>query len=121
MTRLIETLGFTTTNQAGGADRPARHAGHRGQRLGQPDGDPVGTVAHGDVGSLAQRPIRVEGNPAVYEFTYGGLPGTTLPSPPNASGVTYALDPLDTPDWSYTVRPQRGHLVERGSASSRSP
>lgn len=115
-TYLIEKLGFTTTNQVGVLI----------VRLYMPVTEVSGwdnpTEASMNVGAetwgLLELPIKVKGNPAVYEFTYAALPGTTLPSPPNATGMTFELDPLTPPDWHYTVRPQRGRLVDRGAAQT---
>jgi hypothetical protein len=112
-TYLIEKLGFTTTNQAGvlivGLYLPVTEV--NGWNNPTEARKTVGTETWG----LAQRPIRVEGNPALYEFTYAALPGTTLPSQPNASGVTFDIADATPPDWHYTVRPERGRLVDRGT------
>jgi hypothetical protein len=117
LTRAIQRIGFTTTDQVGllivrllmpvtevnGWDNPTETR------------KTVGTESFtSPAGNTVQRPIRVEGNPALYEFTYAAVPGQPPPSPPNASGMTFAL--ATQPDWHYSVRPERGHLVDRGSA-----
>ena len=116
LTRAIERIGFTTTDQSGwfiwGLDMPITEV----SGWDNPTENPkvVGTESRtSPAGNALQRPIRVEGNPALYEFTYGAVPGTA-PPPANASGITYAIPPTSKPDWSYTVRPERGLLVDRG-------
>jgi hypothetical protein len=118
LTRAIERIGFTTTDQAGllivGLNLPVTEV--YGWNNPTEVRKTVGSESRPTpAGTVAQRPIRVEGNPALYEFTYAAAPGTTPPANANASGITYALATPPDPDWHYTVRPERGLLVDRGT------